>query len=110
MDLFPPGPVGGKEVDHGYKGSLLHLVTDKEGMPLWITTTSAKGNERSQPVALLDQLQLIQCRDTSQMSICEADKGYDSDNLRQEIPSRGVCSNHWPQEISKRAYKDQRNL
>ena len=94
MDLFPPGPGGGKEVDHGYKGkgSLLHLVTEKEGMPMWITTTSAKGNERGQAVALLDQLQLIQCKNTSQMSTCEADKGYDSDNLRQEILSRGYVS------------------
>jgi transposase len=91
MDLFPPGPGGGKEVDHGYKGkgSLLHLVTDREGMPLWITTTSAKGNERDRAVALLNQLHLIQCKDTSQMSICEADKGYDSDSLRQEMLIRG---------------------
>ena len=73
---FSPGPGGGKEIDHGYKGngSLLHLVTDKEGMPLWITTTSAKGNERGQAVVLIDQLQLIQCKDTSQMSICEAEQ------------------------------------
>ena len=61
MDLFPPGPGGGKDVEHGYKGkgSLLHLVTDKEGKPLWVTTTSAKGNEREQAIVLLDQLQLI---------------------------------------------------
>jgi len=91
MALFPPGPGGGKEVEHGYKGkgSLLHLVTDKEGKPLWITTTSAKGNERDQAVALLDQLQLIQCKDNSRMTICEADKGYDSDSLRQKVLERG---------------------
>lgn len=34
MVLFTPGPVGGKEVDHGYKGkgSLLHLVVDKAAL------------------------------------------------------------------------------
>ena len=83
MDLFPPGPGGGKDVEHGYKGkgSLLHLVTDKEGKPLWVTTTSAKGNEREQAIVLLDQLQLIQCKDTSRMTVCEADKGYDANKL-----------------------------
>ena len=91
MALFPPGPGGGKEVEHGYKGkgSLLHLVTDKEGMPLWITTTSAKGNKRTQALALLDQLQLMQCKDSSRMTICEADKGYDSTELRMEMLHRG---------------------
>ena len=91
MDLFPPGPGGGKDVEHGYKGkgSLLHLVTDKEGKPLWVTTTSAKGNEREQATVLLDQLQLIQCKDTSRMTVCEADKGYDANKLRQEMLNRG---------------------
>jgi transposase len=89
--LFPPGPGGGKEVEHGYKGkgSLLHLVTDKEGKPLWITTTSAKGNERIQALILLDQLQMVECKNIKQMTICEADKGYDSDQLRMEMLKRG---------------------
>ena len=89
--LFPPGPGGGKEVEHGYKGkgSLLHLVTDKEGKPLWITTTSAKGNERIQALTLLDQLQISGCKDTKRMTICEADKGYDSGELRMEMLRRG---------------------
>jgi len=91
MVLFPPGPGGGKEVDHGYKGkgSLLHLVTDKEGSPLWITTTSAKGNEKDQALILLDQLQMIQCKDSKQMTVCEADKGYDSDELRMQMLGKG---------------------
>src|ERR1700722_5658975 len=91
MALFPPGPGGGKEIEHGYKGkgSLLHLITDKEGIPLWITTTSAKGNERIQALVLLDQLQLMQCKDIKRMAICEADKGYDSAELRMEMLRRG---------------------
>lgn len=91
MALFPPGPGRGKEIEHGYKGkgSLLHLVTDKEGKPLWITATSAKGNERIQALALLDQLQNSGCKDSKRMTICEADKGYDSDELRQEMLARG---------------------
>lgn len=91
MVLFPPGPGGGKEVEHGYKGkgSLLHLITDKEGKPLWITTTSAKGNERIQALILLDQLEISGCKDSKRMTICEADKGYDSDELRQKMLKRG---------------------
>jgi transposase len=91
MALFPPGPGGGKEVEHGYKGkgSLLHLITDKEGKALWITTTSAKGNERVQAIVLLDQLQINGCKNTNCMTICEADKGYDSDKLRKEMLERG---------------------
>ena len=91
MALFPPGPGGGKEIEHGYKGkgSLLHLITDKEGKPLGITTTSAKGNERIQALALLDQLQSVRCKHIKGMTICEADKGYDSAELRMEMLRRG---------------------
>ena len=91
MALFSPEPGGGQEVEHGYKGkgSLLHLVVDKEGKPLWITTTSAKGNEREQALALLDQLRSIRVYDNKRMTICEADKGYDASHLRQNILKRG---------------------
>ena len=83
MALFPPGPGGGKEVEHGYKGkgSLLHLITDREGKPLGITTPSAKGNERVQALSLLDQIQSLQHGHIKEMTICEADKGYDSAEL-----------------------------
>jgi len=89
--LFPPGPGGGKEVEHGYKGKgfLLHLITDKEGRPIWITTTSAKGNARTQALVLLKRIQTIQGKNTKQMTICEANKGYDSDALRMEMLKMG---------------------
>jgi len=89
--LFPPGPGGGKEVEHGYKGkgSLLHLITDKKGQPIWITTTSAKGNERTQALVLLERIQIIQGKNSKQMTICEADKGYDSDALRMGMLKMG---------------------
>ena len=91
MVLFPPGPGGGQEVEHGYKGkgSLLHLVVDKEGRPLWITTTSAKGNEREQALTLLDHLNIIRGKNSKQMTICEADKGYDAAHLRQSMLYKG---------------------
>ena len=91
MVPFPPGPGGGQEVEHGYKGkgSLLHLAVDKEGRPLWITTTSAKGNEREQAFALLDHLNIIRGKNSKRMTICEADKGYDASYLRQSILNKG---------------------
>ena len=91
MALFPPAPGGGKEVEHGYKGkgSLLHLVVDKKGNPLWVTSTSAKGDERKQALVLLDHVSIAQIKDNQTMSICEADKGYDSDPLRSEILNKG---------------------
>ena len=91
MDLFPPSPGGGKEVEHGYKGkgSLLHLLVDQKGLPLWVTTTSAKGNERDQALILLDQLVITQIKRTKTMTICEADKGYDADSFRQNLLSKG---------------------
>ena len=91
MALFPPAPGGGREVEHGYKGkgSLLHLITDKEGKPLGISTTSAKGNERTQALVLLDELELVRGKHSSGMTICEADKGYDSAELRMKMLERG---------------------
>lgn len=91
MVLFPSAPGGGKEAWHGYKGkgSLLHLVTDRERKPLWITTTSAKSDGKGQALKLLDQLQMVLCKDRQRMTICEADKGYDSDEFRMQLLKRG---------------------
>ena len=75
MVLFPPGPGGGQDVEHGYKGkgSLLHLVVDKEGRPLF----------------LLDRLNIIRGKNIKNMTICEADKGYDAAHLRQSMLYKG---------------------
>lgn len=91
MALFPPAPGGGKEVEYGYKGKgcLLHLVVEKKGRPLWVSTTGANGNEREQALILLDELQLAQCKNNEVLVGCEADKGYDSDDTRQEMLYRG---------------------
>lgn len=65
----------GKEVDHGYngKGSLLHLVVDKEERPLWVTAISAKGNERVQALVLLGKLRQVSPKKISDITSCEAD-------------------------------------
>ena len=95
MGLFPPAPGGGAEVEHGYKGkgSLIHLLVDYNGRPLAITTTSAKGDERQEVTKLLDCLGLESydkdLRNRS-MIILEADKGYDSQKIRQMLLNRGI--------------------
>ena len=77
--LFPPGPGGGEEVEIGYKGKgvLIHLLTDGNGLPLRFSSTSAKGNERKQLVALVNQLPKMR-----KIHFLYADKGYDANWLR----------------------------
>ena len=55
MALFPPARMGGENVDYGYKGkgSLIHLIVDAQGKPLYATLTGAKGNERTELPNLL---------------------------------------------------------
>ena len=86
MALFPPARMGGENVEYGYKGkgSLIHLIVDVEGKPLYATLTGAKGKERAELPNLLDKLKV-----TGGMCIIEADKGYDSKAVRLEILNRG---------------------
>ena len=65
------------------------MLVDKKGLPLWITSTSAKDNERDQVLILLDQIIAIRIKNTKTISICEADKGYDSDAFRQTLLHKG---------------------
>ena len=94
MGLFPPSPEGGKEVEHGYKGkgSLLHLLVDRKGNPIAITTTAANGDERKEVEKLLDQTKpLLSTRSLeARMIVLEADRGYDSGWLRQALLIRRI--------------------
>jgi transposase len=77
--------MGGEKVEYGYKGkgSTVHLITDGNGSPLFITLTAANGDERLELPKLLDRV------DREEMSLVEADKGYDSQTVRTEILQRG---------------------
>lgn len=95
MGLFPPAPGGGAEVEHGYKGkgSLLHLLTDFNGRPLAITTTPANGDERQEVKNLLNRVENVMSNEKLRkraMVVLEADKGYDSDKIRQMLLNRGL--------------------
>lgn len=82
--------MGGKEVDHGYKGkgSTLHFLTDSKGSPLAVSLTSAKGDERKQVVSLLENINYL--LEEKDIVILEGDKGYDSRHLRVQLLKKGI--------------------
>lgn len=86
---FAAGKGGGKEVDYGYKGKgvLTHLLVEGNGLPLAKTVTAANGDERVEALKLIDQIEYLRKGDDHGLKVCilEADKGYDSDNLRIEL-------------------------
>ena len=53
-------------------------------------TTGANGNERKELLRLIERVQEL--RGEREMIIVEADKGYDSAELRQELLNRGFLS------------------
>lgn len=82
--LFPPSPGGGELVDHGYKGKgvLIHLLADKNGHPLFIENTGARGNEKACALTLLKRMMIF--HPLVGVAV-EADRGYDAYWLRTEI-------------------------
>lgn len=69
-----------------------HILVDKEGNPLAITTTAANGDERGQVVPLLAKTKdyLKKLSKKSQTAIVEMDKGYDSLAVRIEVVTLGI--------------------
>lgn len=53
--FFSAGKGGGEEIEYGYKGKGVtsHVLTDGQGNPMKITSTSAAGDERQQVTPLL---------------------------------------------------------
>lgn len=94
MGLFPPSPGGGKEVAHGYKGkgSLLHLLVDRVGNGIAISTTAANGDERREVEKLFQKINSHLDRKTlrTRMVILQADRGYDCAWLRQALLARNI--------------------
>ena len=79
----------------GYKGFgvLLHLLVDYSGLPIAITSTPANGNEREEVIPLLQQFDVEGYASqlcNRPMVTLEADKGYDSNPLRQKLLNRGI--------------------
>lgn len=93
--FFSGGKGGGELVDYGYKGKgvTTHLLVDGEGNPLSFEVTSTKGDERQQVEKLIDPHldKLKRLYDLHQViPILEADKGYDSEELRDKLLKRKI--------------------
>lgn len=95
MGLFPPGKGGGDDIEYGYKGKgvTTHLLVDGNGMPLSVITTSAAKSERAEVINLIVQVRVFGKRH-GRPKCCvdelEADKGYDADELRNKLRSKGI--------------------
>jgi hypothetical protein len=94
-DFFSGGKGGGELVDYGYKGKGMttHLLVDGDGNPLNFEVTSAKGDERKQVEKLIDPHmdKLQRLYELHQViPILEADKGYDSEELRDKLLKRRI--------------------
>lgn len=88
MALFPPAPLGGEQVAHGYKGKgvLSHLLSDAQGHPLAWMSTAANGDERLQVQPLLQKVNAYLPKDEhNEPIILEADRGYDARSLRRSL-------------------------
>ena len=92
---FSPGKGGGAIVKHGYKGKgiLIHMLVDGEGMPLSAGTTPANGNQPAQVDTLLEQVKIQTGkpgRPAKRVKRIAADKGYDSQALRESLGRKGI--------------------
>ena len=101
----PPGTGGGEGGARGGqgKGILIHSLTDAVGMPLANRTTPAHGNERAQVMPLLDAVHLRtgkRGRPRKRPKVLVTDKGYDAQDLRQQLRTRGIRA-----QIPKRVWK-----
>ena len=65
----------------------MHLLVDGKGSCLGITSTGANGNERDELLKLIDRVKPL--HKNKKTLVIEADKGYDSTDLRQELLNRG---------------------
>ena len=95
MGLFPPGKGGGDDIKYGYKGKGVtnHLLVDGNGMPLSVITTSAAKSERAEVIHLLVETRVFgkrHGRPRCCVDELEADKGYDADELRKVLRSKGI--------------------
>ncbi len=91
MGLFSGGKGGGEEVTYGYKGKEVtgHLLVDGYGSSIALIATGAHGDERKQIIPLINRVQ-NRWKHRNLIPIFEADKGYDSESLREALLIRGI--------------------
>ena len=89
MAFFSSGRGGGEDVEYGYKGKgvTTHLVVERRGRPLALTSTSAAKDECREVGPLLAKVQVFirKIWRKGKTPILEADKGYDARSVRKEV-------------------------
>ena len=86
-------PLGGDKTgknptDRGKLGSKRHIVTDARGAPLAVVVSAANVNDVTCTLAVLEALAVERPKRVYRVHHLCADKGYDSDALRQEVAQR----------------------
>lgn len=87
-DLTGPNPV-----DRGKKGSKIHLITERTGLPISIGISGANLHDSQALEPLVRGIPLIRSRRGPRRrrpAKLHADKGYDYDHLRRWLRSRGI--------------------
>ena len=89
---FSSGKGGGAGVAYGYKGKgvLIHLFVDAQGMPLSAFSAPANEDERKHVEKLLDTVAVKAGQTRKKVKRLAADKGYDSDALRNFLKEKGI--------------------
>ncbi|MFW6642187.1 IS5 family transposase [Nocardiopsis algeriensis] len=87
-DLTGPNPV-----DRGKKGSKIHLITDRAGLPLSIAISGANTHDSQAPQPLVMGIPPIRSRRGPRRRTpgkLHGDKGYDYAHLRRWLRKRGI--------------------
>jgi len=87
---------GPNPVDRGKHGSKLHLVVDRNGIPLKVCLSAANAHDATQLLPLVDAISPIigprgkPGRPRKRPAKLHADKAYDSSDLRRALRTRGI--------------------
>jgi transposase len=84
---------GPNPTDRRKPGSKHHVVTDAEGIPLAAILTAANTHDVTQLEALLEAIPPVRGKSGAPKSkprSVQADRGYDSEPLRQRLRQRGI--------------------
>ena len=87
-DLTGPNPV-----DRGKKGSKIHLITDRSGLPLSVAISGANTHDSQALQPLVQGIPPIRSRRGPRRrrpAKLHGDKGYDYDHLRRWLRRRGI--------------------
>lgn len=80
-------------VDRGKKGSKIHLITERTGLPISVGISGANLHDSQAPQPLMQGIPPIRSRRGPRRrkpARLHADKGYDYDYLRRWLRERGI--------------------